>query len=67
MFGSLHHSEKIDDLTLGVDLNQKEETHKLYNLYIDPLKEIFLIILKKKIKLISLLKSFKFKSIGADR
>ena len=67
MFGSLHHSEKIDDLTLGLDLNQKEETHKLYNLYIDPLKEIFLIILKKKIKLISLLKSFKFKSIGADR
>ena len=67
MFGSLHHSEKIDKLTLGIDLNQKEETHKLYNLYIDPLKEIFSIILKKIIKFLSLLKSLKFKSIGADQ
>ena len=67
MFGSLHHSEKIDKLTLGIDLNQKEGTHKLYNLYIDPLKEIFSIILKKTIKFLSLLKSLKFKSIGADQ
>ena len=67
MFGSLHHSEKIDKLILGIDLNQKEETHKLYNLYIDPLKEIFFIILKKTVKFLSLLKSLKFKSIGADQ
>ena len=67
MFGSLHYSEKIDKLTLGIDLNQKEGTHKLYNLYIDPLKEIFSIILKKTIKFLSLLKSLKFKSIGADQ
>ena len=67
MFGSLHHSEKIDKLTLGIDLNQKEETHKLYNLYLDPLKEIFFIILRGKIKIVEILKSFKFNSIGADQ
>ena len=67
VFGSLHHSERIDGLTLGIDLNQKEASHKLFNLYIDPIKEIFLIISKNIIKLISALKSLKFKSIGANR
>ena len=67
IFGSLHHSERIDKLTLGIDLDQKEETHKLFNLYIDPIKEIFLIISKNINKLISALKSLKFKSIGANR
>ena len=67
LFGSLHHSEKIDQLKLGIDINQKDETHNLINLYFDPLKEIFCITNKRFKRLKSTIKSKKHFSIGVHR
>ena len=67
LFGSLHHSEKIDQLKLGIDINQKDETHSLISLYFDPLKEILFISIKRIKRLNSSLKSKKHISIGVNR
>ena len=40
LFGSLHHSVEFDTLKLGLEKNQKQETHSLLNLYLNPLIEI---------------------------
>ena len=40
LFGSLHHSVEFETLKLGLEKNQKQETHSLLNLYFDPLIEI---------------------------
>ena len=56
LFGSLHHSENINQLKLGIDINQKEETHSLTSLYFDPLKEILFITIKRIKRLKSTLK-----------
>ena len=50
MFGSLHHSVEYEVLELGIEKNQKDETHNLKDLYINPFIEIknyFLRRLKK--------------------
>ena len=47
IFGSHHHSEDIDTLTLGLDHNTKDEDHSLKSLYFKPIKEICLIFKKK--------------------
>ena len=67
LFGSLHHSEKISQLTLGIDINQKDETHSLTSLYFDPLQEILFITIKRIKRLKSTLKSKKHISIGVNR
>ena len=51
LFGSHHHSEDIDKLTLGVELNPDPKTHNLLTLYFKPIKEIILIFKKKLNKL----------------
>ena len=40
LFGSLHHSVEFETLKLGLEKNQKQETHSLLNLYLNPLIEI---------------------------
>tara|TARA_Y100000768_G_scaffold335524_1_gene276769 strand:- start:245 stop:763 length:519 start_codon:yes stop_codon:yes gene_type:complete len=40
MFGSLHHSVEYETLELGIEKNQKDETHNLKDLYINPFIEI---------------------------
>tara|TARA_Y100000590_G_scaffold130362_1_gene148911 strand:+ start:1972 stop:2970 length:999 start_codon:yes stop_codon:yes gene_type:complete len=50
IFGSLHHSEDIDQLTLGIDKKSNESTHNLNHLYFNPIKEILKIFNKKIIK-----------------
>ena len=67
LFGSLHHSEKIENLKLGIHINQKEDTHSLKSLYFEPLKEIFLIVIKPLTKLKQILKLIKFTLIGVNR
>ena len=67
LFGSLHHSEKLDQLKLGINKNQKDETHGLISLYFNPLKEILLITIKRFKRLNSNLKSKKHISIGVHR
>ena len=50
IFGSLHHSVEYETLELGIEKNQKDETHNLKDLYINPFIEIknyFLRRLKK--------------------
>ena len=49
IFGSHHHSEDIDNLTLGLKKNTEHKTHTLLNLYFSPISEI-INILKKKLK-----------------
>ena len=53
IFGSHHHSEDIDTLTLGLDNNFGAEHHSLVSLYFRPIKEIAIIFTKKfnKIKI----------------
>ena len=50
LFGSLHHSIEFDDLELGIEKNQKETSHSLWHLYLNPFVEIKVFILKKIIK-----------------
>ena len=40
MFGSLHHSVEYETLELGIEKNQKDDTHNLKDLYINPFIEI---------------------------
>ena len=40
VFGSLHHSVEFDTLELGIEKNQKDESHDLKYLYINPFVEI---------------------------
>ena len=40
LFGSLHHSVEFETLHLGIKKDQKETTHNLKNLYLDPIHEI---------------------------
>ena len=40
LFGSLHHSVEFETLHLGITKDQKETTHNLKNLYLDPIHEI---------------------------
>ena len=67
VFGSLHHSEKIENLKLGIELHQTDETHNLKYLYLEPLKEIFSIISKRLKKIIHFFKSIKISEIGVNR
>ena len=67
LFGSLHHSEKIENLKLGIHIDQKDDTHSLKFLYFEPLKEITLIIIRQFTKLKQILKLIKFTLIGANR
>ncbi len=47
MFGSLHHSVDYETLELGIEKNQKDETHNLKELYINPFIEIKNYFLKR--------------------
>ena len=47
IFGSLHHSVEYETLELGIEKNQKDETHNLKDLYINPFIEIKNYFLKK--------------------
>ena len=67
LFGSLHHSEKIENLKLGIHIDQKDDTHSLKFLYFEPLREITLIIIRQFTKLKQILKLIKFTLIGANR
>ena len=40
LFGSLHHSVEFETLHLGIKKDQKDATHNLRNLYLDPIHEI---------------------------
>ena len=51
IFGSFHHSEDTDNLTLGIEKNPTNLTHNLSNLYLKPFLEIYKIIIKKSFKL----------------
>lgn len=51
IFGSLHHSEDIEKLTLGIEKESNDSTHTLSNLYFKPFLEIYRIIRKKFFKL----------------
>ena len=51
MFGSLHHSVEYETLELGIEKNQKDETHNLKDLYISPFIEIKNYFLRKFKKL----------------
>ena len=61
MFGSLHHSEEIDDLTLGIETDGKN-LNNLSNLYFFPLIEIFVIIRNNLLKFFSKLMMIKKRS-----
>ena len=51
MFGSLHHSIEFENLELGIEKNQKENSHSLSSLYIGPFIEIKNFIIKKLLKI----------------
>ena len=51
VFGSLHHSVEYETLELGIEKNQKDETHNLKDLYISPFIEIKNYFLRKFKKL----------------
>jgi len=40
MFGSLHHSEEFENLKLGIEENQMDDSHDLKALYLNPFIEI---------------------------
>ncbi|MAV82043.1 MAG: sterol desaturase [Pelagibacteraceae bacterium] len=61
-FGSLHHSEEAEKLTLGISKKSNENTHTLKNLYFGPIKEILSISVIKFNKLFNFYKSI-FKKI----
>ena len=50
LFGSLHHSIEFDNLELGIEKNQNEQSHSLKNLYLNPFVEIKVFIFKKIIR-----------------
>ena len=56
LFGSLHHSVEFETLQLGLEKNQKKETHSLLNLYLNPLIEMKNYTLNKFNKFTFLLK-----------
>ena len=56
--GSLHHSEEIEDLTLGIKTDGKN-LNNLSNLYFFPLIEIFVIIRNNLLNIFSKLKMIK--------
>ena len=58
IFGSLHHSEEIEDLTLGIETDGKN-LNNLSNLYFFPLIEIFVIIRNNFLNIFSKLKMIK--------
>ena len=51
LFGSLHHSVEFDTLELGIEKNQKDESHDLKYLYINPFVEIKNYFFKKFLKI----------------
>ena len=51
VFGSLHHSVEFDTLELGIEKNQKDESHDLKYLYINPFVEIKNYFFKKFLKI----------------
>ncbi len=51
IFGSLHHSVEYETLELGIEKNQKDESHNLRQLYINPFIEIKNYVLRKYKKL----------------
>ncbi len=59
IFGSLHHSEEFDSLTLGLDGDEENEPHKITNLYLNPIKEFFLICKTQLLFISKLSKLFK--------
>mgnify|MGYP001181226442 CR=1 FL=1 len=58
MFGSLHHSEEIESLHLGIETNDKN-FNKLSTLYFSPVLEIIQIISRRTGNIFSKLKSIK--------
>ena len=58
MFGSLHHSEELDGLHLGVETNDKD-FNKLSTLYLSPLTEITHIVSRSITTIFSKLKLIK--------
>jgi len=58
MFGSLHHSEEIESLHLGIETNDKN-FNKLSTLYLSPVLEIIQIISRRTGNIFSKLKSIK--------
>ena len=57
LFSSHHHSEEFDKLTLGLNENDEKHTHKILNLYLNPIKEVFGIISYQLLLFLKLLKS----------
>ena len=62
LFGSLHHSVEFETLELGIEKNQKDESHNLKDLYISPFIEIKNYFLRKFLKI-----KLKFSSINLKR
>ena len=57
LFSSHHHSEEFEKLTLGLNENDEKHTHKILNLYLNPIKEVFGIISYQLLLFLKLLKS----------
>ena len=68
LFGSLHHSVDFDTLELGIEKNQKDESHNLKDLYINPFIEIKNYFLKnfRKIKNKVYLINLKWRSLNEN-
>ena len=68
LFGSLHHSVEFDTLELGIEKNQKDESHNLKDLYINPFIEIKNYFLKnfRKIKNKVYLINLKWRSLNEN-
>ena len=62
LFRSLHHSVEFETLELGIEKNQKDESHNLKDLYISPFIEIKNYFLRKFLKI-----KLKFSSINPKR
>ena len=62
LFRSLHHSVEFETLELGIEKNQKDESHNLKDLYISPFIEIKNYFLRKFLKI-----KLKFSSINLKR
>ena len=61
LFCSLHHSVEFETLELGIEKNQKDESHNLKDLYINPIIEIKNYFLKKVFKIKSKIYSINLK------
>tara|TARA_Y100001935_G_C17299156_1_gene508036 strand:- start:384 stop:1403 length:1020 start_codon:yes stop_codon:yes gene_type:complete len=62
LFGSLHHSENTETLTLGLGTAEDHKKHTLRELYAVPIFESFHFLKKRLILLLKQLKKFKSKS-----